>query len=610
MVSFVGILTVVLFGCTFSLQSSALSTSSFLYNKGVQTSLTSLPRNRILRYNRPLSFISEKQRCTLTSLDAVSEKSRTTEESTQLLSSEASINNLPQLTVVAGPGARITSVSQGVSVVQELFDDWEEAWGGGNDSAVSHTGSTPNLTVVAGKGASITSVSFGLQAKHQNFQRIKHKEANDGKSEQSFYVREIRNRVDEGEATKEDTIGPDEVGAGNNDEEEANETDEKDSDTATRAALAKAAILRRAGIVGENTKNSTRRNGRSSLAKKHVVKNTRRPNRGSVSEAVNQVLNTMRAVASATGQSTDISDTGIPVDSSVGRKSELSDGKSESEAVNSVNTFEEVGNISKSPWKAALDSTVANVLRVQNLRRNHNINDEEEFIPYSSISTATPPPPGSTSMGILGEVVQDKLPDIRPWPGQVLVDGSKGSDSPSKHHEITVRSSIPHSSDDTSIADLRLSVFSNFDGDMQQQFRHRSLEVLNVRRKLGAVALVAEVPIQNGGRELDYKDDIHSRVERGCSFGSIDSNFLTSHNTIRNISDDKETTTPRKSNDESTSKWIIGSVECSHHEFRGTLLGNSRPKGSLMYVTEVAVCPEARRCGAGSMLMKVLRSCN
>eukprot|EP00984_Skeletonema_dohrnii_P038121 scaffold40993_cov161-Skeletonema_dohrnii-CCMP3373.AAC.1 len=49
---------------------------------------------------------------------------------------------------------------------------------------------------------------------------------------------------------------------------------------------------------------------------------------------------------------------------------------------------------------------------------------------------------------------------------------------------------------------------------------------------------------------------------------------------------------------------IIGSVECSHHEFRGTMLGNSRPKGALMYVTEVAVRPDRRRCGAGAALMK------
>eukprot|EP00580_Thalassiosira_gravida_P007535 CAMPEP_0201638752 /NCGR_PEP_ID=MMETSP0493-20130528/17492_1 /ASSEMBLY_ACC=CAM_ASM_000838 /TAXON_ID=420259 /ORGANISM="Thalassiosira gravida, Strain GMp14c1" /LENGTH=119 /DNA_ID=CAMNT_0048111913 /DNA_START=243 /DNA_END=602 /DNA_ORIENTATION=- len=34
------------------------------------------------------------------------------------------------------------------------------------------------------------------------------------------------------------------------------------------------------------------------------------------------------------------------------------------------------------------------------------------------------------------------------------------------------------------------------------------------------------------------------------------------------------------------------------------MLGNSRPKGSLMYVTEVAVRTDVRRCGAGAMLMR------
>ena len=34
------------------------------------------------------------------------------------------------------------------------------------------------------------------------------------------------------------------------------------------------------------------------------------------------------------------------------------------------------------------------------------------------------------------------------------------------------------------------------------------------------------------------------------------------------------------------------------------MLGNARPKGSLMYITEVAVRTDTRRSGAGAMLMK------
>mmetsp|Transcript_15347 Transcript_15347/g.32205 ORF Transcript_15347/g.32205 Transcript_15347/m.32205 type:complete len:660 (-) Transcript_15347:286-2265(-) len=611
MVSPVGMLTAVLSGCTFPLQSNALLTSSFVYSKGVQTSSTSTTRNRILRHSLPLSFISQQRRGTLISLDAVSEKTRTNEESTDLFSTDtppnASTNSPPQLTVIAGPGAKITSVSQGVSVEQELFDDWEDCWDGGSDSAASNTSNTPNLTLVAGNRSRMTPVSLGVEVGHQKLHRLQHREARDGESELSSHSSQIRNKVNESVETNEEHETDELDDAGNNDEDEVTESDEEDSNSAARETLVKAVILRRAGIVGGNAKKSTGSNGRSTLAKKHVVKNARHSSRGSGVRPLSQVLSTMRtAAAAAAGQPTDLLDTGIPLESSDGRKSEQSDQNSVSEAMISLTSSKKTGNRSKSSWKAAIDSTVANVIRNQSIQRNQYFNNENVFIPHSSISTVTPPPPGSTTMGILGEVVQDKLPDVRPLPGQVLVDESKDPDSSSKHRKITVRSSIPHSSDDISIANLRLSVFSNFDEDMQQQFRHRSLEVLNVRRKLGAVALVAEVPSHDGDlRQIEFRNDLHSRVEQGCRFGSVDSACLNPYSAKKHFLDDKENTTPRKSNNDKMSNWIIGSVECSHHEFRGTMLGNSRPKGSLMYVTEVAVCPEARRCGAGAMLMKV-----
>jgi ribosomal protein S18 acetylase RimI-like enzyme len=49
---------------------------------------------------------------------------------------------------------------------------------------------------------------------------------------------------------------------------------------------------------------------------------------------------------------------------------------------------------------------------------------------------------------------------------------------------------------------------------------------------------------------------------------------------------------------------IVGSVECSVHEFYATKLGQRRPKYSILYITEVAVSPSARRCGVGSKLLE------
>mmetsp|Transcript_5181 Transcript_5181/g.9588 ORF Transcript_5181/g.9588 Transcript_5181/m.9588 type:complete len:242 (+) Transcript_5181:115-840(+) len=238
MVSPVGMLTAVLSGCTFPLQSNALLTSSFVYSKGVQTSSTSTTRNRILRHSLPLSFISQQRRGTLISLDAVSEKTRTNEESTDLFSTDtppnASTNSPPQLTVIAGPGAKITSVSQGVSVEQELFDDWEDCWDGGSDSAASNTSNTPNLTLVAGNRSRMTPVSLGVEVGHQKLHRLQHREARDGESELSSHSSQIRNKVNESVETNEEHETDELDDAGNNDEDEVTESDEEDSNSAAR----------------------------------------------------------------------------------------------------------------------------------------------------------------------------------------------------------------------------------------------------------------------------------------------------------------------------------------------------------------------------------------
>lgn len=48
---------------------------------------------------------------------------------------------------------------------------------------------------------------------------------------------------------------------------------------------------------------------------------------------------------------------------------------------------------------------------------------------------------------------------------------------------------------------------------------------------------------------------------------------------------------------------VLGSAECSFHEFFGTRLGQQRPQNSILYITEVAVHPAARRQGVGLKLL-------
>ena len=109
--------------------------------------------------------------------------------------------------------------------------------------------------------------------------------------------------------------------------------------------------------------------------------------------------------------------------------------------------------------------------------------------------------------------------------------------------------------DDTDIASLRLSVFSDFSPEMRKQFCSRSRQVLSNRRLRGATCLVATTPAQ---KRKDGRTDI-----------------------------------------------VLGSIECSVHELYGTLLGRRRTENSVLYITEVAVNPLYRRCGVGSQLLKV-----
>lgn len=129
-------------------------------------------------------------------------------------------------------------------------------------------------------------------------------------------------------------------------------------------------------------------------------------------------------------------------------------------------------------------------------------------------------------------------------PGAVLLE-------PSRLDMTTIRIATPD--DDAAIASLRLSVFSDFSPEMQNQFHERSCQALHSRRLRGAVCLVARAP---------HKNPELSEVGR-----------------------------------------LLGSAECSFHEFFGTKLGMRRPFNSILYVTEVAVSPAARRCGIATKLL-------
>jgi ribosomal protein S18 acetylase RimI-like enzyme len=360
-------------------------------------------------------------------------------------------------------------------------------------------------------------------------------------------------------------------------------SNDSDSDkTKIRQAMANKVLLRRVGIAGI-TKRSSKSNSRRGCTDQSVGVMTR-------------VLNTVRIAALAAASVNE--DMQCVGNDARGNASLTSDDAP-------------TAKMSTHKWKNVIRSTVGGMLRSQ-----------DAFIQQQGVNVAsftesqnTSPPPGTTSMGVLGEVVQEQFPDIPPFPGTVLV----GTFQNSEVSQVTVRSSIPHSSDDTHIANLRLSVFSRFNKEQQRIFRNRSVEVLNIRRRRGAVVLVVEEVLErNRRRDRPYLNDMHSRIEKGREFGAKNNCKFTDHSildtpsqllTVRPGSGVTVTSVSSGvavdiSTPDINERSIIGSVECSHQEFRGTMLGNARLKGSLMYVTEVAVRTDARRCGAGVMLMR------
>ena len=116
------------------------------------------------------------------------------------------------------------------------------------------------------------------------------------------------------------------------------------------------------------------------------------------------------------------------------------------------------------------------------------------------------------------------------------------SETVDRPHTVRVASPL----DDVDIATLRLSVFTDFNSESRNRFCARSCQAISQRRSMGSVCMVAE----------------------------------------------------------SKRNQLVGSAECSYHEFSGTRLGKKR--SSIWYITEVAVHPAARRKGVASDLLRAI----
>lgn len=397
----------------------------------------------------------------------------------------------------------------------------------------------PSLTVMAGPGVSIYAVSGNVVVEQDLLERTPAILRGENKNHDA---------IDEAPAEDSEEFATHDEGC---EEEEEKEKENRDDcpNSQIQSALAKSSLLHRAGLAGNSR---ARKSGRSSRAKQHVTKRTT-SGRSSRGASLQRVVGAVRTAASAAAAT----------------KKTKSDGD---------------GTL-----KSSIQSSI------------HKILDEQDgHIQQQSIQSIVPP--GSTSIGLLGEPVLEKLPQIPPEPGKVLLRRDGAGLNP----EMFIRSSIPHSSDDTHIANLRLSVFSGFDIDQQDLFRSRSLESINSRRRRGSVILVAEIENKEPVRNVEQQRYISSAhdfgyhgvlvaPDRGTKLVSASTGRVGVENEIQNELERQST---------SGSLSIIGTAECSHQEFVGTILGRTRRKGSLMYVTEVAVQTDRRRSGTGKMLLR------
>lgn len=194
--------------------------------------------------------------------------------------------------------------------------------------------------------------------------------------------------------------------------------------------------------------------------------------------------------------------------------------------------------------RAQIHSTIEDILKIRRpSMRKPPTREEYRFAAAVSLI--------GRGMGIFGDTKNDERVAKR---DKYQVSKAKENPWTIDTNNISVRAATP--SDDVDIACLRLSVFSDISPDVQNQFVTRSCQAIANRRMRGAKCVVATVPL--------------------TASGSRSSNHL------------------------------LGSAECSFHEFFSTKLGQRRPQHSILYVTEFAVNPAARRRGIGLRLLNSL----
>ena len=221
-----------------------------------------------------------------------------------------------------------------------------------------------------------------------------------------------------------------------------------------------------------------------------------------------------------------------------------------------------VGSVTRSRQGGSAASQVLNGVRNTSLGASATSEHPPKrgMMHVSSLSSTATTVAARISHGVVTTAIEELLQSRSSSVGQNLRPHQNGL-LPSTHsvsNPVSIRLATPQ--DDVDIANLRLSVFSDFTTDLQSQFCARSCQAIAARRRHGAICLVATKPSRT-----------RSAIAGMCA-----------------------------------SDIIVGSVECSWHEFCGTRLGRRRLPHAIWYVTEVAVSPSTRRQKIGSQLLEAI----
>eukprot|EP00903_Cladosiphon_okamuranus_P005588 g5560.t2 len=164
--------------------------------------------------------------------------------------------------------------------------------------------------------------------------------------------------------------------------------------------------------------------------------------------------------------------------------------------------------------------------------------------------------------------------------------------------EVLLR--VAHLDDYFAIADVRFDVFSPVHSTLKHRFREKSCLLMRERRRRGAFCLVAALgdsarasaaaaAADRGAAIGDGKRD-RSDGEGG---GDVDFDIDVDVDVVNTV--------------EVSHDHVLGTLECSRHEFDGTPLEVQVEEGGAkvarLYLTEVAVRSDCRRKGVGRVLL-------